>query len=179
MLTIFITFVTQIKTLVTMLNLDDFVKRLELIMDFHGLSGSSFADKIGIQRSSLSHLLSGRNKPSLDFVMKIVSELPEVDFNWILNGTGVFPKSDERPIQAAPQKITPYTAPLLFPEDIPEQTIPIAAQVNENEYKNEPIPPSITLENTVVSQNNGLIIENIVIFYTDGTFLDYKKQKKT
>ena len=62
-----------------MLNTDDFVKRLELVFDYYGLSGSSFADKIGIQRSSLSHLLSGRNKPSLEFVMKIVSVLPEVD----------------------------------------------------------------------------------------------------
>ena len=55
-----------------MLNIDDFIKRLEKILDYYGLSASVFADKIGVQRSNLSHLLSGRNKPSLDFILKIV-----------------------------------------------------------------------------------------------------------
>jgi hypothetical protein len=39
-----------------------------------------------VQRSSLSHLLSGRNKPSLDFILKIVDVFPDVDLYWILNG---------------------------------------------------------------------------------------------
>ena len=75
-----------------MINTDDFVKRLELIFEFYGESASSFADKIGVQRSSLSHLLSGRNKPSLDFILKVLDVFPEVDLYWITNGKGVFPK---------------------------------------------------------------------------------------
>ena len=55
-----------------MVNTDDFIKRLELILEYYGLNASAFADKIGVQRSSLSHLLSGRNKPSLDFILKIM-----------------------------------------------------------------------------------------------------------
>ena len=70
-----------------MINIDDFIKRLEIILDYYGLSASGFADKINVQRSSLSHLLSGRNKPSLDFILKIVAIFPEVDLYWILNGT--------------------------------------------------------------------------------------------
>ena len=54
-----------------MVNSDDFIKRLEIILDYYALSASGFADKIGVQRSSLSHLLSGRNKPSLDFIFRL------------------------------------------------------------------------------------------------------------
>ncbi len=62
-----------------MVNIDDFVKRLETLLEYYNLNASSFADKIGVQRSSLSHLLSGRNKPSLDFILKILEVFPEVD----------------------------------------------------------------------------------------------------
>lgn len=77
-----------------MINTDDFIKRLEAIFEFYGLSASTFADKIGVQRSSLSHLLSGRNKPSLDFILKVDEVFEEVDLYWLLNGTGTFPKSE-------------------------------------------------------------------------------------
>ena len=55
-----------------------------------------------MQRSSLSHLLSGRNKPSLDFILKIIEEFPEVDLYWILNGKGTFPKSENKIIETSP-----------------------------------------------------------------------------
>ena len=77
-----------------MVNIDDFIKRLETLLDYYNLNASTFADKIGVQRSSLSHLLSGRNKPSLDFIIKVIDVFPEVDLYWILNGKGTFPKSE-------------------------------------------------------------------------------------
>ena len=78
-----------------MVNTDDFIKRLEILMEHFGMNASSFADKIGVQRSSISHLLSGRNKPSLDFVMKIIDLFPEVNLYWILNGKGSFLESQK------------------------------------------------------------------------------------
>lgn len=74
-----------------MINTEDFTKRLQKVMDFYSESASSFAEKIGVQRSSISHILSGRNKPSLDFVLKVLSSYPEVDLYWLMNGKGVFP----------------------------------------------------------------------------------------
>jgi len=62
-------------------------------MEFHQLTASLFADKIGVQRSSISHILSGRNKPSLDFILKVTSVFSEVDMYWLLNGKGEFPKT--------------------------------------------------------------------------------------
>jgi transcriptional regulator with XRE-family HTH domain len=74
-----------------MINIDNFIKRLQKVMDFYGESPSSFAEKIGVQRSSISHILSGRNKPSLDFILKILSAYPEVELYWLINGKGNFP----------------------------------------------------------------------------------------
>ena len=74
-----------------MVNSEEFIKRLERILKYYGLSASAFADRIGVQRSSISHLLTGRNKPSLEFVLKVVKTFPEVNLYWLLNGKGSFP----------------------------------------------------------------------------------------
>ncbi len=74
-----------------MVNTSAFKDRLERILAHYELSASAFADAIGVQRSSISHLLNGRNKPSLDFVLKVVQKYPEVNLYWLLNGKGGFP----------------------------------------------------------------------------------------
>ena len=88
-----------------MLNTDDFIKRLEVLFEHYGLTAASFSDKIGVQRSGVSHLLSGRNKPSLDFILKIISAFPEVDLYWLLAGKGNLIKTSdnnsERTIKSA------------------------------------------------------------------------------
>ncbi len=88
-----------------MVNSEEFVKRLERILKYYGLSASGFADSIGVQRSSISHLLSGRNKPSLEFVLKVVKKYPEVNLYWLLNGKGSFPaKPAPSPVEEQSQK---------------------------------------------------------------------------
>ncbi|TGV03916.1 helix-turn-helix domain-containing protein [Flavivirga rizhaonensis] len=90
-----------------MVNMNDFVNRLQKVMDYYGESASSFAEKIGVQRSSISHILSGRNKPSLDFILKILSSFPEVDLYWLFNGKGDFPsKSNLKEPEPHPKKET-------------------------------------------------------------------------
>ncbi|MGA0042205.1 MAG: helix-turn-helix domain-containing protein [Flavobacteriaceae bacterium] len=63
------------------------VSRIKSLLENLQLSPSAFADSIGVQRSSLSHILSGRNKPSLDFVIKVLHQYPEVDLYWLITGT--------------------------------------------------------------------------------------------
>ena len=81
-----------------MINNREFTNRLQKIIDFHDETASSFAEKIGVQRSSISHILSGRNKPSLDFVMKGLHTYPDVELYWLLNGKGNFPKNNRKDI---------------------------------------------------------------------------------
>lgn len=88
-----------------MINSEKFSERLDLIINHYQETASSFSEKIGVQRSSISHILSGRNKPSLDFVMKILSAYPEVELYWLLNGKGTFPPSESQTEVITPQKI--------------------------------------------------------------------------
>lgn len=79
-----------------MLDTNAFLKRLRLILTHQELSSAAFADLIHVQRSSISHLLNGRNKPSLEFVIKINEAFPEVDLQWLLYGTGTFPSKPSK-----------------------------------------------------------------------------------
>ena len=71
-----------------MINTNKFGEQLNKIMDYFGLSASAFAELIQVQRSSISHILSGRNKPSLDFILKLNAAFPDINLYWLLNGTG-------------------------------------------------------------------------------------------
>nr|WP_294780981.1 helix-turn-helix transcriptional regulator [uncultured Flavobacterium sp.] len=148
-----------------MVNIDDFVKRLEIVMDYYSLSTSAFADKIGVQRSSMSHLLSGRNKPSLDFVMKILEVFPDVDLYWILLGKGNFPKTND---EVSPQ-IAKQTSPILsnanFGEDLFSTTEVKEQKIAEPKIVSEVKNSNFNFENEE--------IEKIVIFYKNGTFKAY------
>lgn len=129
-----------------MVNTENFIKRLEKILDYYNLSASSFADKIGVQRSSISHLLSGRNKPSLDFILKILDVFPEIDLYWILNGKGSFPKNNE------------------------EYNIAYPPTLSDTDEKQ---PVNFKKEETIIKND---AIERIVIFYKNGSFKEYRPQ---
>ena len=60
--------------------------RIQELIEKKNLSKSAFAKEIGIQRSSLAHFFSGRNKPSSDFFLKIKESYPELDLNWLISG---------------------------------------------------------------------------------------------
>ena len=60
--------------------------RIQKLIESKSLTRSAFASEIGIQRSSLAHFFSGRNKPSLEFFLKIKEKYPETDLNWIISG---------------------------------------------------------------------------------------------
>jgi transcriptional regulator with XRE-family HTH domain len=62
-------------------------ERIRLILKANNLTASQFADKIGVKRSNLSHVLSGRNKPGLEFLAKIIESFPNVNASWLLTGT--------------------------------------------------------------------------------------------
>ena len=154
-----------------MVNIEDFIKRLEILLEYYSLNASSFADKIGVQRSSLSHLLSGRNKPSLDFILKILEVFPDVDLYWILNGKGTFPKTsiDNHKNDAVTESVIKQNTSALPNHD----TIP------DNLFSEilNPIPPSATrkIENQNSSkENHSDEIDKIVVFYKNGTFKSYQ-----
>jgi transcriptional regulator with XRE-family HTH domain len=159
-----------------MVNTEDFIKRLEIILDYYSLNASSFADKIGVQRSSLSHLLSGRNKPSLDFILKILDVFPEVDLYWVLNGKGTFPKSEsENTINLSTSTPVPDIQNM---EIKMEKTADLFSEAmpNKKNLAEEKQPTFFSnMQNLVLPQNNSEI-DRIVIFYKNGTFKTYSPE---
>lgn len=67
-------------------NMESFKDRLAHILRSKNLTGSQFAGLVGIQPSNVSHLLSGRNNPSLDFLVKLKETFPEYNFDWLIMG---------------------------------------------------------------------------------------------
>ncbi len=131
-----------------MLNKEVFVKRLDELMNQYEISAAGLADKIGVQRSSISHLMSGRNKPSLDFVIKILDNFPEISFDWLVNGIGSLDSStDEMDEQ--------HHAPTLF-DAFTDENKPIK-QIKSTDLK--------------LKQDKNLL--KILLLYADGSFEVY------
>ncbi len=119
--------------------------RISKIIDAEKLSPAKFADMIGVQRSSISHVLSGRNKPSLDFIQKILREFKNLNTDWLLFGHGNMYKMEDNP-EAKEEKL-------------------LHKQIDKTEIeKTEAIKTEKTAKKT---------IERIVIFYSDKTFTEY------
>ncbi|MDP3313251.1 helix-turn-helix transcriptional regulator [Lutibacter sp.] len=148
---------------------DGFSIKLNKIIDYYQLTAATFADKIGVPRSSISHILSGRNKPSLDFVLKIMNEFPEVDFNWLILDKGAFPviKSNKN-----------YSSTLFTENEMKgyseneDLTTNSLKSVASSSLKSDTNGNSLKMDEnqpTTIEE-----IERIVIFYTNGTFKNYR-----
>ncbi|CAL66457.1 helix-turn-helix domain-containing protein [Christiangramia forsetii] len=135
-----------------MVNTEKFSSRLNKILEYYDISAASFADKIEVGRSSISHILSGRNKPSLDFVMKVVKNFPEVELYWLLNGKGKFPSTPESKSKTQSENREQ------------EKTSSVPTRENQISETIKEVPTSFP------PNRSGKQIQKIVIFYTDGSF---------
>lgn len=72
-------------------------ERIVYIQQQEGISASKLADLLGIQRSGLSHIYSGRNKPSIDFLQKLSLQYPQYRLEWIINGNKPILKTQIKP----------------------------------------------------------------------------------
>jgi transcriptional regulator with XRE-family HTH domain len=126
------------------------VERILSFIKMKGLSPSQFADEIGVQRSGISHLISGRNKPSLEFIQRIVARYPDINLQWILNGTGTMMNNEN---DAQEMNFTPEQSTTAVPEPGQEEFVKTKKQK--------------------VSESVGKQVEKIVVFFKDKTFREY------
>ena len=105
---------------------DSIVERVVVLMEYYGLTASAFADKIDVQRSSMSHLVSGRNKPSLDFIQKVLTNFSDINPTWLIMGTGPMKQLDLFDIKgdvAPPEPIPAEKFRSAAPVAVAEQTV--------------------------------------------------------
>jgi transcriptional regulator with XRE-family HTH domain len=145
------------------MDLNDKIK--QILVD-KSISPSHFADEIGVQRSSISHILAGRNKPSLDIIQKIVRRYPDLGMDWIL---------DEDEWESAPSMVNSYSSERYGVKDPVRSRNPNGLDLREKKSLN----PTPVYENVSPSESEPLddkLIERILIFYKDGTFKQYKPE---
>lgn len=142
------------------MDLNDKIK--QILVD-KNISPSHFADEIGVQRSSISHILAGRNKPSLDIVQKIVKRYPDLGLDWIWE--------DEDVPGTEPQQ-TRYESRINTSTMTTNGRVPIGSDLREKHFsRHVPVQSDLpSNENIPFCEKS---IERILIFYTDGTFKQY------
>jgi DNA-binding XRE family transcriptional regulator len=177
-------------------------ERISKVIEYSGLTPSEFADEIDVQRSSISHITSGRNKPSLEFIIKIKSRFPELLWDWLVTGEGEMLKSElpeEKPVPAEPVENSlpgnpkPASLPDLFdlisrdenPEASQPETagpeirsresdIPSQSRVQENITDSQPLGKSNDQITSQTIENQQSKIKRIVIFYDNGKFESFE-----
>ncbi len=141
--------------------------RILEIMEKSGLTPSEFADKIEVQRSAISHITSGRNKPSLEFLIKIKSSFPEIDTDWLVFGTEKKTKSHEILEKDENMESTTDSYPTLF--ELFNTDEKIEKLVPEN------IPEHVPTEVEISSQEKKMV--RALLFFSDGTFEEFVSAK--
>jgi transcriptional regulator with XRE-family HTH domain len=156
-------------------------EKIELLIKRKQLSASQFADKLGIPRSSISHILSGRNKPSLDIVQKILRVFPEITAEDLLfedRTLGSLAMAKETSaIPVTPSLFDPIIAKPSesVKNNLPEQTIVQSnLRRNKESERNSDLPAALpaSINPTYLEKK----IERVLIFYTDGTFSESRPQ---
>lgn len=146
-------------------------ERISQIQEKEGYSASQFAEKLGIQRSGLSHIYSGRNKPSIGFIQKLINHFPHYNLEWILNGNLPILKSTA----ASPDETAEM--PIKEPQNDlftgVESESPASYQANPS-TKHNGITDIKKNENDIKKT-----VKQIILVYEDDTFeiLDSKNRK--
>lgn len=172
--------------------------RISKIIEYSRLTPSEFADEIDVQRSSISHITSGRNKPSLEFIIKIKSRFPELLWDWLVTGEGEMlksqlPESEIKEEYTEEEKIKTTPLPDLFTmmndddefgSDETETEAPKSSSgesfIPSHDKAPEKISDSQRLENSgdhILGQlfgNQQSKIKRIVLFYENGKFESFE-----
>lgn len=140
--------------------------RIKKIMEIEHLSPTQFADRLQINRAVISHILNGRNNPSLDVVTKILGEMNYINPEWLLNGNSSIFKEGIDPDTIAKE-------PDLFHQDKAEhaKSHDAANHAQETAFREPPFEMKDTAEKRVASQKEcEKKITQIIIYYNDNTF---------
>lgn len=162
-------------------------ERIEFIMNGYGLTSSQFADKTGIPRASVSHILSGRNKPSLEVLQKVATVFPDVDVQWLMLGVGKqpdFSSMTHRDSPKEPDVVEETTlfmqynepeAPVAYSRQVQQQAVQVEKPRVEEVRQQKTASKSPQQQRKSTPQRTATVdqvrrIKEIRVFYNDGTY---------
>ncbi len=132
--------------------------RIEQLIKDKGLTSVKFAETIGVQASSISHVVSGRSKPSFDFMEKIKNKFPEINMNWLISGEGEMYNYGNRDMLNFEAKEEKNTSNFYREEEVKKQE------------QQTQVPHELFYTNNDKTK----VIERVVVFFTDKTLKEYK-----
>ena len=136
--------------------------RLQQFLEVEQLSPARLADVLGIQRSGLSHILSGRNKPGFDFIRKLLTRYPTLSAEWLITGKGKMYKEQISPANLTEHKEVVNNEESLFDDNEGDIGEFDTSQLNEN------------LINTPERDEGRKkkILKRVLLIYSDNSFED-------
>ncbi len=153
--------------------------RLQRFLDLEQLTPARLADILGIQRSGLSHILSGRNKPGFDLIQKMLTKFPSLNADWLITGKGKVYK------ESSPSHDTSSSSTLFgnIEKNIEEVTIKIPALSAEIKEINSGLETSQLYENSInesinKSDQEKRSLRKIIMIYSDNSFVEYHPGKE-
>ena len=149
------------------------IDRILAILKQKNLTPAQFADLINVQRSSISHLISGRNKPSLEFIQKIINTFPEVDTDWLIFGKGTMIQDEKTAVTPAERKLNSLSPELLFGDEIIKEKRPEVKKPELEKIPELKLPEIEKGAKKKTPENETRKIERILFFYKDNTFREY------
>ena len=141
--------------------------RIIKFLTHENLTATKFAEEIGVQRSSISHILSGRNNPSFDFIQKILTRYKNLNADWLILGNGqMFKKPEQMDLFTSVPKAT-----------LQNNTIQRTELLQQTTDKATSDPPNLTQSIPGKEISPSRKIEKILLFYSDKTFDEFLPAK--
>lgn len=163
-------FIKKLNITFVTLNFTIMKDRIFALMDYKKFTLGKFADEIGVERSTMSHIKSDRSKPSLDMAQKILDRFPEVNAEWLILGRGSMQK-----------QISDSHEPDLFSQSSLKNSLTedyaaniTTSSVQPTTIKTEPFQPTISSEASVSNKPEKKVVR-VTLFYSDNTFEELVK----
>jgi transcriptional regulator with XRE-family HTH domain len=165
------------------------IERIKKVMEYEGMTSAHFADYIEIGRAVMSHIMNGRNKPSLEVITKILSKIDYIDSNWLLTGEGSMMKQNlplkQTTSNFGHEQIVPPAQRDLFSPDKPYENEILSTNVQDPNFhrkENELKQPQSSIQYKVnepieVQERENRKITKIIIYYSDNTFETFDPEK--
>lgn len=143
-------------------------ERIIKIMECERMVQAQFASAIGIQRAAMSHIISGRNNPSLDVMTKILHRYPQINPDWLLLGKGEMLRDNTPAMEPADNiaKIPPQI------QVVPEGYQELPFQESRKELDNSEKTWAVSVE------KSSKTVSKIMVFYSDNTYDTFVPEKQ-
>jgi transcriptional regulator with XRE-family HTH domain len=136
---------------------DQIDKRLRLLLENERLTSSQFAKIVGYRPSSISHILSGRNKPGFDFIQEILKKFDNINPEWLILGRGEMYRTTDKSVY-----------------DDKEPSVREGIKASKVESEPDPLP----YVSGVKIKTDGKVIVKVLVFYSDQTFTEYNPSEE-